>query len=179
MATRSLFNNTSSAIEQNTLENLITESIQIYGIDNYYLPKTLNDSNSIFGEDSATSAYNIAYPLEMYVKNVEGFEGEGEFVSQFGIEIRDQVTFSVAVNRFNTEVNTTQQKLTINNTFTAGNILRDSGSPQKFGTVVQSADTVTIVKDTSGTFINGAVTDMQDSSTGTISAVESISRLTG
>ena len=73
MATRSLFNNTSSAIEQDTLENLITESIQIYGIDNYYLPKTLNDSNSIFGEDSATSAYNIAYPLEMYVKNVEGF----------------------------------------------------------------------------------------------------------
>ena len=178
MATRSIFNNTSSAIEQNTLENLITESIQIYGIDNYYLPKTLNDSNSIFGEDSATSAYNIAYPLEMYVKNVEGFEGEGEFVSQFGIEIRDQVTFSVAVNRFNTEVNTTQQKLTINNTFTAGNILRDSGSPQKFGTVVQSADTVTIVKDTSGTFINGAVTDMQDSSTGTISAVESISGVT-
>ena len=145
MATRSLFNNTSSTIEQSTLEDLITESIQIYGVDNYYLPQTLNDENTIFGEDSATSSYNIAYPLEMYVKNVDGFEGEGEFVSQFGIEIRDQVTFSVAVNRFSTEVNTTQQKLTINNTFTAGNILRDSGSPQKFGTVVQSAGDVTIV----------------------------------
>ena len=116
MATRSLFNNTSSTIEQSTLEDLITESIQIYGVDNYYLPQTLNDENTIFGEDSATSSDNIAYPLEMYVKNVDGFEGEGEFVSQFGIEIRDQVTFSVAVNRFSTEVNTTQQKLTINNT---------------------------------------------------------------
>ena len=178
MATRSLFNNTSSAIEQSTLENLITESIQIYGVDNYYLPQTLINSNSLFGEDSGTSSYNIAYPLEMYVKSVDGFEGEGEFVSQFGIEIRDQITFSVAINRFNTEVNTTQQKLTINNTFTAGNILRDSGSPQKFGTVVQSAGTVTVVKDTSGTFINGTVTDMQDGTTGTVSAVESISGLT-
>ena len=178
MATRSLFNNTSSTIEQSTLEDLITESIQIYGVDNYYLPQTLNDENTIFGEDSATSSYNIAYPLEMYVKNVDGFEGEGEFVSQFGIEIRDQVTFSVAVNRFSTEVNTTQQKLTINNTFTAGNILRDSGSPQKFGTVVQSAGDVTIVKNTSGTFIAGTVTDMQDSTTGTVSAVESISGIT-
>ena len=80
MATRSLFNNTSSAIEQSTLESLITESIQIYGIDNYYLPQTLTNSNSLFGEDFGTSSYNIAYPLEMYVKNVDGFEGEGEFV---------------------------------------------------------------------------------------------------
>ena len=49
MATRSLFNNTSSTIEQSTLEDLITESIQIYGVDNYYLPQTLNDENTIFG----------------------------------------------------------------------------------------------------------------------------------
>ena len=36
----------------------------------------------------------------MYIKNVEGFEGEGDFLSRFGLEIRDQITFTVSQRRF-------------------------------------------------------------------------------
>ena len=31
---------------------------------------------------------------------MDGFEGEGDFVGRFGLEIRDQITFSVAQSRF-------------------------------------------------------------------------------
>jgi hypothetical protein len=36
----------------------------------------------------------------MYIKNIEGFEGEGDFLGRFGLEIRDQVTLTVARKRF-------------------------------------------------------------------------------
>jgi hypothetical protein len=100
MATRSIFSR-NNPNEQNLIESLVIEAIQIYGIDMYYLPKTTENLSDFYGEDLGTTRYNSAYPIEMYVKNVEGFEGEGDFIQQFGIEIRDQVTFTVAVSRFN------------------------------------------------------------------------------
>lgn len=40
----------------------------------------------------------------MYIKSVDGFSGDGDFMSKFGIEIRNQVVFSVAQRVFNEEV---------------------------------------------------------------------------
>jgi hypothetical protein len=71
----------------------------------FYLPRTLIDQDEIYGSDSV-SQYNGAYPIEMYIKSVNGFTGDGVFMSKFGLEIRDQVTFSVAQRVFNDEVQT-------------------------------------------------------------------------
>ena len=46
------------------------------------------------------SKFDEAINVEMYIKNVEGFEGEGDLLSRFGLEIRDQITFTVARKRF-------------------------------------------------------------------------------
>lgn len=92
-------------MEQNLIEDLIIESIKIYGLDLYYLPRTLVNRDEIFNEDSV-SKYNKAVSMEMYIRNVEGFEGEGDFLSRFGVEIRDQITFSVARRVFTDEVTT-------------------------------------------------------------------------
>lgn len=100
MATRALFNHTDVPVEQNLVEDLIIESIQIYGLDLYYLPKNTAKLDDLFGEDAGTTKYDQAYPIEMYIKNVEGFEGEGNFLQQFGMQIDDQVTFTVARKRF-------------------------------------------------------------------------------
>ena len=105
MATKALFNHTDVQVEQTLVEDLIIEAIQVYGLDLYYLPKTTSDLDDLFGEDAGTTSYTDAYPIEMYVKNVEGFEGEGNFLQQFGMQISDQVTFTVAIKRFN-ELNT-------------------------------------------------------------------------
>jgi len=103
MATNFFFNNFKSSQEQQLLENLIIESIQIYGEDMVYIPRIINNYDSIYGADDQSS-YSKWYPLEIYIKSVDGFGGDGSFMSKFGLEIRDQVIFSVAQRRFNDEV---------------------------------------------------------------------------
>lgn len=75
----------------------------MYGHDLYYLPRTIINDDLILGEDSY-SEFNSQYFVEMYIKNVEGFAGQGDFLSKFDLEIRDQVTFTVARRTFNNEV---------------------------------------------------------------------------
>lgn len=99
MATNPYFNNYNYAGEQNLIEELIIESIKMYGHDLRYMPRTLIDEDFLFGNDRL-SIFNTAAPIEMYIKNVEGFEGEGDFLSRFNLEIRDEMTFTVARRRF-------------------------------------------------------------------------------
>ena len=75
----------------------------MYGHDVYYLPRTRVNDDVIYGE-SSYSKFNSQYFVEMYIKNVEGFAGQGDFLSKFNLEIRDQVTFTVARRTFNNEV---------------------------------------------------------------------------
>jgi hypothetical protein len=105
VATNFFFNNFQSSQEQLLLENLIIESIKIYGQDMYYIPRTLNNYDEVYGADDQSS-YDNAYPIEMYIKSIDGFSGDGSFMSKFGIEIRDQIVFSMAQRIFAEEVGT-------------------------------------------------------------------------
>lgn len=75
------------------------ESIQIYGMDTVYLTRSLEAIDTMLNEDDL-SIFDKAYEMEMYVKSVDGFGGEGDFLSKFGLQIRDQVTFTVANRTF-------------------------------------------------------------------------------
>jgi hypothetical protein len=75
----------------------------MYGHDLYYLPRTRVQDDLIYGEDFY-SEFNTHYLVEMYIKNVEGFAGQGDFLSKFNLEIRDQITFTVARRTFSDEV---------------------------------------------------------------------------
>jgi hypothetical protein len=103
MALNTFFQNYEASGEQRLIEDLILESIKIYGVQTFYLPRTLVNQDSLFTED-AISKFDDAYDLEMYVRNTEGFQGEGEFLSRFGIEIRDQITLTISKRRFEEEV---------------------------------------------------------------------------
>lgn len=103
MATNPLFNNYNSASQQDTLERLIIDAIKIYGQDMLYIPRILNNYDSIYGSDD-NSSYETPYSVEMYIKSVNGFSGDGDFMSKFGIEIHDQVIFSVSRKVFQNEV---------------------------------------------------------------------------
>jgi hypothetical protein len=85
--------------EQRLVESLVIESLKMYGHDIYYLPRTLVNRDTIFDEDTL-SQFTQSYPLEMYLENVDGFEGEGDIFSKFGIEIRDQATFVLSKKRW-------------------------------------------------------------------------------
>lgn len=94
-------------MEQQLLESLIIESIKIYGYDVYYLPRTLVEKDVIYGEDPS-SRYDANYSIEMYIKSIDGFQGDGDFLSKFNLEIRDSVIFTVARKVFLDEVVTTE-----------------------------------------------------------------------
>ena len=103
MPTNVFFNNFTNSMEQNLIENLIVESIKIFGHDVYYLPRSLINKDEIYGEDSI-SEYKDSYFVEVYIKNVSGFSGEGDFLSKFNIQLRDQVTFTIANKTFHDEI---------------------------------------------------------------------------
>jgi len=108
MATNFYFNNFPSRLsdgnpitpEQLLVEDLVIEALKIYGLDVYYLPRTTRDEvDYLFGED-ALKEYRTAHPIEMYLENVSGFDGDQDFISKFGLEIRDEVTMLVSRLRF-------------------------------------------------------------------------------
>ena len=82
------------------MEDLVIEAMQIHGMDVYYLPRTSRDSvDMLYGEDTLKQ-YVTAHPLEMYLENVSGMDGEGDFISKFGLEIRDELSLLVSRRRF-------------------------------------------------------------------------------
>lgn len=103
MATNFYFNNFPTnqiTQEQLLVEDLVIEAMQIHGMDVYYLPRSSRDEvDMLYGEDTL-KAYTTAYPIEMYLENVTGMDGEGDFMSKFGIEIRDELTLLVSRRRF-------------------------------------------------------------------------------
>lgn len=99
MATSVYFRNYDNFNEQNLIDDLVIESIRLYGVDVSYISGSFNNQDSILNEDD-TPIYDEMFEFEVYVKNVDGFEGEGDFLSKFGLEIRDQVTFTVAIRTF-------------------------------------------------------------------------------
>jgi len=103
MATNFFFNNFQSSQEQILIEDLMIESIKIYGHDVFFIPRNTGSVDPVFKEDESRS-YGVAVPVEMYIKNIEGFAGEGDFLSKFNIQIRDQITFTIARRVFSNEV---------------------------------------------------------------------------
>lgn len=92
-----------SAQEQKFMENLIVESIEIYGQNIYYLPRTYVNKDTILNEVES-SEFNQALQVRAYVNNVEGWEGQGELLSKFGIRIEDKTTFIFSRKKFEEKV---------------------------------------------------------------------------
>ena len=95
--------------EQNVYEDLIVESLKIYGQDVYYIPRTLVNRDTILNEDPG-SKFDDAYLMEAYIENVDGFEGSGDLYSKFGLEIRDEATFVISRKSWNHAVGLNENK---------------------------------------------------------------------
>ena len=94
---------TGTTSEQRLYEDLIIEQLKIYGQDVYYLPRKIANKDTIFGEDPA-STFNDSYIIEMYVDNTDGYMGEQEIIKKFGLELRDDIKFTVSKLRWETLV---------------------------------------------------------------------------
>ena len=85
--------------EQYLLEDLIIESISIWGQDFYYIPRVLVAKDNILGEDRL-SQFKTAFPVEMYLETVDGFEGQGAFIQKFGLMMEQSATLTVSRRRW-------------------------------------------------------------------------------
>ena len=94
---------TGTTSEQRLYEDLIIEQLKIYGQDVFYLPRKIANKDTIFGEDPASS-FDDSYIIEMYVDNTDGYMGEQEIIKKFGLELRDDIKFTVSKLRWETLV---------------------------------------------------------------------------
>ena len=102
MSTNLYFNNVTSNVEQDLINDLTSEVIQIHGMDVFYIPRIIVKEDLLLGEDvlSKFGSTGRVYEIEMYLKSTEGFGGEGDLVSKFGLDVRDEVIFTVHKDRF-------------------------------------------------------------------------------
>jgi hypothetical protein len=89
--------------EQNLAEDITIETIKAMGRDMIYIPRTLVNLDTIFGEDEI-SRFDNTFSIEMYIESVQGFEGAGDLISQMGLDIKDKVNLRVSRKRFTQEI---------------------------------------------------------------------------
>ena len=89
--------------EMDLYADLVIEALKIYGQDVYYLPRDLVNEDVLLGDD-VSSRFPTSHKIEMYIENAEGFDGEGDLFTRFGVEIRDEATFVVSRTRFSAQV---------------------------------------------------------------------------
>ena len=118
-------NLTSIASERSLYQNLIKEAIQIYGHDVYYMDRQSVNEDTLFGEDTLNQ-FNTQHPIEMYVEDGEGYAGDKEIMTQFGLENRKEITFVVSKERFQ-ELDR-QVQIESGTDSTGGSILLETGT---------------------------------------------------
>ena len=100
---RNLYFSDAVRSEQNLYEDIVIEAMKMYGQDVYYLPREIVNEDPVFGDD-VPSRFSTSHKIEMYIENTEGFDGEGDLFTRFGVEIRDEATFVVSRRRWTQQV---------------------------------------------------------------------------
>lgn len=100
MSTVNVYFSQGTTNEQFLIEDLIIESLKIYGNEVMYIPRTLVSKDDVLGEDRL-SQFKTAFPIEMYFENIDTFSGNGTFIQKFGLVIEQSATLVVARRRWN------------------------------------------------------------------------------
>jgi len=117
--------------EQALVQGLVTEAIQVQGITCHYLPRKLQNLDMIFGEDP-TSKFTAALPIEFYIETSAGWDGQSELIEKFGLEIRNKITFSVSVSRWDSEVKKIKADMWVSTRPQEGDLIYDSITKKLF-----------------------------------------------
>lgn len=99
MTTTNVYFTQGTRSEQMLVEDLIIESLRIYGRELFYIPRSLVSKDNILGEDRL-SEFKTAFPIEMYFENIDNFGGQGAFINKFGLMIEQSATLVVARRRW-------------------------------------------------------------------------------
>lgn len=96
--------------EQYLVEDLIIESLRMYGNEVMYIPRILVAKDNILGEDRL-SQFNTAFPIEMYFENIDSFAGQGFMIQKFGLMVEQSATLVVARRRWEQLIGSTETSI--------------------------------------------------------------------
>ena len=99
MSTTNVYFSHGTRNEQTLIEDLIIESLRIYGQEFFYIPRTLVSKDDVLGEDRL-SEFKSSFPIEMYFENVDSLDGQGAFIQKFGMMMEQSASLVVARRRW-------------------------------------------------------------------------------
>ena len=88
-----------SQSEQRLVQDLINEQLKIYGVEVTYIPRKFVRKQTIIKEVQS-SAFDDNFLLEAYLNTYEGYSGQGDIMTKFGVSLRDEVTLTISRERF-------------------------------------------------------------------------------
>ena len=88
-----------SQSEQRLVQDLINEQLKIYGVEVTYIPRKFVRKQTIIKEVQS-SAFDDNFLLEAYLNTYEGYSGQGDIMTKFGVSLRDEVTLTISKERF-------------------------------------------------------------------------------
>ena len=88
-----------SQSEQRLTQDLINEHLKIFGVEVTYIPRKFVRKQTIIKEVQS-SAFDDNFLLEAYLNTYEGYSGQGDIMTKFGVSLRDEVTLTISKERF-------------------------------------------------------------------------------
>ena len=88
-----------SQSEQRLTQDLINEHLKIFGVEVTYIPRKFVRKQTIIKEVQS-SAFDDNFLLEAYVNTFEGYGGQGDIMTKFGVSLRDELTVTISKERF-------------------------------------------------------------------------------
>tara|TARA_B100000902_G_scaffold117128_1_gene117825 strand:- start:438 stop:1859 length:1422 start_codon:yes stop_codon:yes gene_type:complete len=88
-----------SQSEQRLVQDIINEQLTIYGVEVTYIPRKVVNKKTIFREVTA-SRFDDNYLLEAYVNTYEGYDGQGDIMTKFGVSLKDELLLTISKERF-------------------------------------------------------------------------------
>ncbi len=88
-----------SASEQRLVQELINEQLKIYGVEVIYIPRKFVRKETILKEVSS-SKFDDNYAIEAYINTYEGYTGQGDILSKFGVSLKDELSLVISRERF-------------------------------------------------------------------------------
>ena len=85
--------------EQRLAQDLINEHLKIYGVEITYIPRKIVNRSTVF-EELERSKFDDNFLLEAYVETFDGYGGQGDIMTKFGMTLKDELTVSISRERF-------------------------------------------------------------------------------
>lgn len=98
MTLNSFFLN-NSPNEQRLIQDLVNENLRLAGIEIYYIPRKIVRKETVLKEISS-SKFNDNFAIEAYLVNYDGYTGQGDLLTKFGVSLKDEVSLMISKERY-------------------------------------------------------------------------------